>query len=187
MLVERLQSLGKKVLLLREPGGTATGEAIRTILLENKVGGDDRMTALAETFLFQAARAQLIDEVIRPALEKGTWVICDRFTLSTLVYQGYAGGIDKKWVEQVSKAAVQGLWPDRYFVLWVSPNVGVSRREHRAADRMESKGDVFVKAVASGFKAAVKREPKKYTVIDAQDSIDAVQKKMWKSLEPLLK
>jgi len=186
-LLEKLESLGRKVLLLREPGGTATGEAIRKIVLENKQGGEDRLAPLAETFLFQAARAQLIEEVIRPALESGTWVICDRFTLSTLVYQGYAGGIDKGLVKQLSKAATQGLVPDRYFVLWVPVNIGVTRREHRAADRMESKGDAFLRAVSNGFRHAVKQSRKEYVLVDARGSIAEIESQIWSNVEPLLK
>ena len=184
ILSEHLEQRGKKVLLLREPGGTRAGEAIRKILLEQREGGD-HLSALAETFLFQAARAQLIEEVVKPALAAGTWVICDRFSLSTLVYQGLAGGVDTGVIEKLTSIATAGVKPDRYLVVWVPTNVGVERRADRAADRMESKGDVFLRAVADSFRKAAKREPKKYRLIDGQGSLDDVRERIWSEVEPL--
>ena len=149
-MADALRTNGIPVLALREPGGTKVGEAIREILLEKK---NIAITPLAETFLFQAARAQLVAEVIQPALAEGMWVLCDRFDLSTLVYQGIAGGVERTVVERLSEFACAGLKPDRYLVLWVDRALGVARRAERAADRMESKGDEFLEKFASAFQS----------------------------------
>lgn len=186
MLVEHLERRGLKVVLLREPGGTAAGEAIRKILLEQREG-KDHLSALAETFLFQAARAQLIEEVVKPALAAGTWVICDRFSLSTLVYQGLAGGVDTNAIEKLSAIATAGVRPDRYVVVWVPTETGIERRADRAADRMESKGRAFLKAVADSFRSTARREPTKYRLVDGRGSIDEVRGRIWDEVEPLLK
>ena len=182
LLRERLEERGLRVKLLREPGGTAAGEAIRKLLLEQKEIG---LSALAEAFLFQAARAQLVAEVIQPSLARGEWVLCDRFTLSTLVYQGLAGGVAPKVVEQLSAAATDGVKPDRYLVLWVPPSVGVDRRKHRENDRMESKGARFIRAVANGFKKEAERGAARYRLIDGTGEAAAVRERIWKQVEPL--
>ncbi len=183
MLAEALAGRGIAVKNLREPGGTKLGEAVRGLLLEH---GSIAIDPLAETFLFQAARAQLIREVVRPALEKGEWIVCDRFTLSTLVYQGCAGGIPKKAVNAVMRAAADGVAPDAYFVLWVPPEISVSRRADRKADRMESKGDAYYKKVFDGFRSEARRDPKKYTLIDARAAVDEIRAALWKRIERLL-
>ena len=183
-LCAALQSHGITVNALREPGGTALGEAIRKLLLDqNKI----QIDALAEAFLFQAARAQLINEVIRPALERGEWIVCDRFTLSTLVYQGYAGGIKKKTIKDLSAAAVNGLKPDAYFVLWVPSEITAERRAIRSADRMESKGDEYLNNVAKGFQKESKQRGNKFKRIDGRGTQEEVQKRIWAQIEPLLK
>ena len=130
MVAAELQSRGLKVRALREPGGTALGELVRGLLLNHS---KTKIDTLAETFLFQAARAQLIHEVIEPALAKGEWIVLDRHTLSTLVYQGYAGGIRKKTVKLLSHAATGELSPDAYIVLWVPPGIGAERRSGRTS------------------------------------------------------
>ena len=184
MLVETLAARGIAVKNLREPGGTKLGEAVRGLLLEH---GGIAIDPLAETFLFQAARAQLIREVVRPALEKGEWIVCDRFTLSTLVYQGSAGGIWSKLVNELSCIAADGVAPDAYFVLWVPPEMSLSRRADRKADRMESKGDAYYTKVFDSFRDEAKRDPKKYTLIDARASVDEIQAAIWKRIERLVK
>jgi dTMP kinase len=182
-LKRELEEHGQSVLLLREPGGTPAGEAIRKLLLEQKEIG---LSALTETFLFQAARAELMLSVIEPALKKGQWVVCDRYTLSTLVYQGLAGGVEPSVVETLSQLATSGRKPDRYLILWVSPKTGVTRRAHRANDRMESKGDAFVKKVSQAFKSEAEKRPKEFSLIDGSGSIEEVQDLIWKQIVPLL-
>ena len=183
LLADELERRGIETLLLREPGGTATGEAIRKLLL---MRGAMAIGPLAEAFLFQAARAQLSEEVIRPALRRGAWVLCDRFSLSTLVYQGFAGGVPPRAVEALSALAAGGLWPDKYLVLWVPFSVGLQRREHRAADRMESKGAKFLRAVAAAYKRAALSAPGRYELVDGRGTVGAVRERIWRRVEELL-
>jgi len=182
MLCAELQRHGVIVQSLREPGGTALGEAVRKLLLnQNTI----QIDSLAEAFLFQAARAQLINEVIRPALNRGEWIVCDRFTLSTLVYQGYAGGIDKKTIKALSAAAVSGLKPDAYFVLSLPSEISAERRAVRSADRMESKGDAYLDSVFKGFAKEAKRPGMKK--IDGRGTEQDVQQRIWAHVSKLLK
>lgn len=183
LLTEQLEKRGHHTLALREPGGTTAGEVIRSLLLERR---QDRLTPVAETFLFQAARAQLVDEIIRPSLARGTWVICDRFTISTLVYQGYAGGVSPKEIERMSALATGGLSPDLYLVLWVPPHVGLVRRSNRSADRMESKGDDFLRAVSAGYKKALGLRRNKLTPIEAGGLVEDVRAQIWSHVERML-
>jgi dTMP kinase len=183
LLKERLEAQGVDVLLLREPGGTQAGEAIRKLVLEQREIG---LCPLTETFLFQAARAQLVEEVIRPALSNGAWIICDRFTLSTMVYQGFAGGVTRKVVEQLSQAAASGIVPDRYLVLWVPPRVGIKRRASRQADRMEAKGLIFIREVADAYLREARRNARAYRLVNGQGTVKEVQRRLWKQIEPLL-
>lgn len=183
LLAGELERRGIEVVLLREPGGTATGEVIRKLLLKR---GAMAICPLAEAFLFQAARAQLSEEVIRPALWRGAWVLCDRFSLSTLVYQGFAGGVPPRAVEELSALASGGLWPDKYLVLWVPFSVGLRRRTHRAADRMESKGTKFLRAVAAAYKREALRGPARYELVDGRGAVEAVRERIWEHVGPLV-
>ncbi|MCZ7645841.1 MAG: dTMP kinase [Planctomycetota bacterium] len=182
LLVEQLDQRKVHTLSLREPGGTTAGEIIRSLLLEKR---QERLTAVAESFLFQAARAQLVEEVIRPALKRGTWVVCDRFTLSTLVYQGAAGKVNAQAIERMSEIATGGLRPDLYVVLWADPRVCVGRRRDREADRMESKGAKFLRDVSAAYKRLASRG-RGCKLIDAGAPIEEVRARIWKLVEPLL-
>lgn len=183
LLSEQLERRGVRFIVLREPGGTTAGEVIRSLLLERR---EDRLTAVTETFLFEAARAQLMEEVVRPALARGTWVICDRFTLSTLVYQGYAGGVPVKDIEVMSALATGGLKPDCHLVLWVSAETGIRRRASRAADRMEAKGKAFLKAVADAYRKLAREKKNRITFIDAGGLVEDVRRKVWAEVEALM-
>ena len=182
-LAEELKRRGLRTVCLREPGGTAAGEAIRGILLAHRHA---RLTAAAEALLFEAARAQLVAEVIRPALARGAWVLCDRFTLSTLVYQGYAGGVDPRAIERLSALATDGVRPDLYLVVWVPPEVGVERRADRAGDRMESKGSRFLRDVAKAYRRVALRSRGRLRLVDGRGNVDEVQARIWKHVERLL-
>jgi dTMP kinase len=182
-LAGELECRGLRTVSLREPGGTVAGEAIRGILLAHRHAG---LTVAAEAFLFEAARAQLVAEVIRPALARGVWVLCDRFTLSTLVYQGYAGGVDPREIERLSALATDGVRPDLYLVVWVPPGVGVKRRANRAGDRMESKGSRFLRDVARAYRRVALRARGRLRLVDGRGSVDEVHARIWKHVEPLL-
>jgi dTMP kinase len=181
-LADRLKERGIDAMLLREPGGSAAGDAIRSLVLEHR---NEHLFALTETFLFQAARAQLIQEIIKPALDAGKWVICDRFHLSTLVYQGFAGGVDPKIVRTLTTLACDGVQPDVYLVVWVAPKVGIARRADRPADRMEAKGEKFIRDVANAYRREAKRD-RQYTFVDGTGTLEDVESRIWKRVEPLL-
>lgn len=160
----------RKVLLLREPGGTRVSEAIREVLLNPKNKG---MAAEAELLLYLAARAQLVREKILPALEKGISVILDRFEDSTFAYQGYGRGLSMKNIETVSRLWVRGgLRPDLTIILDIDPAKGLARGGRH--DRMEKESMKFHRKVRQGFLSLARKNPKRYGVIDATLSIDEV-------------
>ena len=183
LLAQALQARGMRVLVLREPGGTKAGEAIRAILLDRLTEG---LSPLTETFLFEAARAQLVQAVIQPALRSGTWVLCDRFTLSTLVYQGLAGGLKPDMVARLSRLATGSLRPDRYLVLWVRLTEGLTRRSGREADRMESKGLRFSRAVSEAYRQQARMHPRRYILVDGSGTVERVRARVWARVVRLL-
>jgi len=182
LLEKRLRQHGIKTRTVREPGGTVAGEKIRKVLLGGKA---DHLNAVAETFLFQAARAQLLDQVIRPALERREWVLTDRYWLSTLIYQGYVGGVAPAEVKRLSRLATGGLMPDRYIVLWVSLKEALARRADRAADRMESKGDAYARKVNLTYRKLA-RASRDLKLIDNRGTVEDVAGEVWALVEPLL-
>ena len=145
-----LEERGIPYLCLREPGGTVVGEKIRDILLDKK---NDGMTPVCELLLFEAARAQIVSEVIAPAIEEGKVVICDRFYDSTFAYQGYARGFGQEMVEGLNRTAVSGTDPDITFLLDITPQQAYERRQGRdgAEDRMEALGLKFQNDVREGY------------------------------------
>ena len=170
--VHRLEkALGKNVVVTREPGGTIISERIREIFLNS-----DGMTAQTELLLIAAARAQHVDELIRPALEANQIVICDRFIDATVAYQGYRGGIDLDLIHRLNQTATGGLKPDLTFVLDLPPEIGLQRqqqgRTHR--DRLDREPLESHYKVQAGYLAAVKAEPHRVKLIDATQSRDAV-------------
>ena len=149
MLSSFLQEKGIPFIMLREPGGTVVGEKIRDILLDKK---NDGMDPVCELLLFEAARAQITNEVIAPALEEGKVVICDRFYDSTFAYQGYARGFGQEVVESLNRTAVSGTHPDITFLLDITPEEALIRRNGRGAeDRLEALGLKFQQDVRQGY------------------------------------
>lgn len=150
-LAARLQGEGCKVTVTREPGGTKLGDSVRSIFLDRS----SAIEPLAEAFLVNAARAQHVDEVVRPALAAGRVVVCDRFTDSTLAYQGYGRGFDLDLLRGLCAVATGGLDPDVVFLLDVPVSVARTRLGARAqaADRIEAEGDAFHERVRAGFLA----------------------------------
>ena len=149
-LSEKLRERGREVVRLREPGGTAVGEELRAVVLDPK---NDNLSDEAELLIYEAARAQIVAEVIRPALERGAVVLCDRFADSTIAYQVHGRGLDAAFVEQVNAFACQGISPDRTILLTTggSARTGLSRATHRGADRLERAGEEFHTRVNEGF------------------------------------
>lgn len=148
-LTSYLEEHGRDHLLLREPGGTVIGEGIRNILLDKKNTG---MTSMTELLLFEAARAQIVSEVIIPAVESGKIVICDRFFDSTSAYQGFARNMGSEVVEELNSLATGGFEPDITFLLDISPEEALSRRVARGdEDRIEKLGMEFQEKVREGY------------------------------------
>jgi dTMP kinase len=172
---------------LREPGGTPIGEEIRHTLQHS--AQNQAMTAEAELLLMNASRAQLVREVIRPALEAGEIVLCDRFYDSTAAYQGYGRQLDLQVVRTIIGFAAGATRPDLTILLHVPVDVSEARRKARGAagrDRMEELDRAFFERVEEGFKAIAAAEPKRVRVIEATQSIEAVQEQIWKWVEGLV-
>ena len=172
-LGDRLTALGRRVVLCRDPGSTELGNAIREILLHGrKLNILDR----TEMLLFMAARTQMVEEVIRPALADDADVLSDRFLLSNIVYQSYAGGVPLHELETVGEIAVGGVRPDLSIVLDVSYEVAVQRVGQRAApDRMELKGEEYHQRVRQGFLTHAATDPSRYAIVDATGTPDEVE------------
>jgi len=179
-----LQQHGKEVVLTREPGGTPAAEEIRAMLV---TGAKDRWTPLSETLLFLAARAHHVETLIKPALERGAWVITDRFTLSTIVYQGIAKGVGIDTVRKISRAAFEGFAPDLTIILDVEPEVGLRRAAGRgqAASRFEKENLDFHKRLRAGYHQLALTEPHIALVgatIDADTVASIIQDIVWNNL-----
>lgn len=173
-LAAALRERGVEAVVTREPGGSAGAEAIRALLLE---GEPKRWSARAETLLFAAARADHVEKVIRPALDAGRWVICDRFVDSTRAYQGVAGGIDDAAVLALHAFGSEGLRPDRTFLLTLPLALGAERtalRDRGASDRFAARGPDFHAAVAAAFERFAAAEFERFRRIDAAQPPEAV-------------
>ena len=172
LIAAALEAAGHDVLRLREPGGVKISEQIRAILLDP---ANAEMGDACELLLYEAARAQLVHQVIRPALAAGKTVVCDRFYDSTTAYQAFADGLDRNMVSQANELAVDGCRPDLTLVFDLPVEDALRRRSGREAeDRLELKGLEFQERVAAGFRAVAADEPDRVKLIDAGESIDEV-------------
>jgi dTMP kinase len=171
LFIEWLREQGHEVIACRDPGSTPLGEAIRGVVLDRH---DLHIHRRSEMLLYMAARAQLVEEVIRPALAAGKTVVCDRYLLANVVYQAYAGGLNVAEVKRVGETAVAGIMPKLTFVLDIDAEVAAARL-HRSLDRMESQGIEYLRRVRSGFLEEAHLRPQSIHVIDASRSVDAVQ------------
>ena len=165
LLCDFLRRRGYRVLHTREPGGTRISEAVRKILLNKNNKG---MSDICELFLFLAARAQIVDEIVRPALKKGYVVVCDRFHDATVAYQGYGAGLDLKLIEEMGKLATKGIKPDLTVLLDVETKKGLGRAA--AKDRIDTKCLEFHKRVRGGYLALAEREPGRIKVIPTTEA-----------------
>jgi len=174
-LAERLREAGREVVQLREPGGTPIGEKIRELLQYDVSAAD--MTPEAELLLFAASRAQLIREVIRPALKRGAIVLCDRFLDSTTVYQGVARALEESAVARINDFAVDGTLPDLTLLLDLDAAEGRRRASARKgpSDRMEQEKEEFYESVRRGFLDLARRKPARFAVIDGAGDEKSVE------------
>jgi dTMP kinase len=163
LLLKKLERQNIPAVLTHEPGGTALGDEIRKVLKKKR---DSFISPQAELFLLAASRVQLLAEIIRPALEEGKVVVCDRFTHSTLVYQGYGRGLDLTTVETVNNIATQDLKPDLTILLDISPEQGLARKRS-LKDRFELEDLSFHRRVREGYLKIAAAEPDRWLVIDA--------------------
>lgn len=172
MLAEYLQSQGVTTLVAREPGGTWLGEEIRCLLLRS----DRPIGGRAEMLLFLAARAQNTAQMIRPALEAGTWVICDRYADSTVAYQGYGRGLDLKTIRMLNEFCTGGLEPDITFLLDLPAEQGLARQGTR--NRMEEEPLEFHRRVREGYLKEAARDPGRIRILDAQRSPEDIHREV---------
>jgi len=192
ILADRLRSLGRHVRVLREPGGTPIGEEIRHTLKHSKA--NDAMTPEAELLLMNASRAQLVREVIRPALAAGEIVLSDRFYDSTTAYQGYGRQLDLNMVRSIIDAAVGDTRPDLTLLFLLPYDVAEQRRLARQPslpmelqrDRIEEAGKSFFERAAKGYEAIADAEPKRVRTVDATGRVPKISERIWKLVEPLL-
>ncbi|HOQ17049.1 MAG TPA: dTMP kinase [Defluviitaleaceae bacterium] len=184
-LKEYLNDKGYDVLLTREPGGTDIGEQIRKIILDVN---NSHLSYMAETLLYAASRAQHVEEKIKPALEAGKVVICDRFIDSSLVYQGYARKLGIELVESINQFALMGIQPDITFFFDIKPEEAMDRKQNqKALDRLEKENISFHHLVYEGYKILLDRYPKRIRRIDASQSIDEVKSQILGEIDRFLK
>jgi len=190
LLARRLRALGHRVRTLREPGGTSIGEEIRHTLKHSKT--NDAMTAEAELLLMNASRAQIVREIIRPALADGEIVVCDRFYDSTTAYQGYGRELDLEMVRGVIEIAVGNTRPQMTLLLQVPADISDLRRAVRQStlpfmrDRIEEADQKFFTRVEEGFNAIAAAEPDRVRVIDGSPPVEVVCAKIWELVDPIL-
>ena len=182
LLTEWLASMGRDIVTCRDPGSTPLGEEVRGILLNRT---DLHIHRRSEMLLYMAARAQLVEEVIRPALAAGKTVVSDRYLLANVVYQGHAGGLDVKTLWEVGRIATDGVSPDLTLLLDM-PADAASARLKRSLDRMELQGDAFHARVRDGFVAEARRRPREIRAIDASRSIEEVHAEVREAVSAIL-
>ncbi len=184
-LAERLRERGLEVVTTREPGGSPGAELLRDILVK---GSTDRWSPMTEALLMYAGRRDHLERVIRPALERGAWVISDRFADSTRAYQGAGGGVDLAFVEDLDRWIVGDDQPDLTLIFDLPVELGLERAFGRDMfeARFEAKGLAFHQRLREGFQAIAAREPERCVLVDAAGEIDAVTARVWSAIESRL-
>ena len=177
-LGDRLKLRGHEVVLTREPGGSPGAEAIRHLLLS---GIAKPLGPEAETFMFAAARDDHVNTLIRPALDRGAWVICDRFIDSTRVYQGTLGNVDQRLIRALERLVVGSTMPELTIILDVPPEIGLARASGRGAgaDRFEAEHVEYHRLMREAYRDLAEREPDRFVVIDGSPSADAIAVRIW--------
>jgi dTMP kinase len=166
-LAARLRAAGEEVVEVREPGGTTLGEAVRELLLDS-----DQVDPWAEVFLFAAQRAQLVREVVAPALSRGAWVISDRTYYSSIAYQGRARGLGEQRVREINEIGLGGVVPGRVFVLEVDPGTGLERQDR--PDRIGSESVSFQEAVGGAYRDLAGSEPERVILLDGGEQVEVL-------------
>ena len=194
LLVERLGFAGKDAVLVREPGGTPLGERLRPL-----IKGEAPASPMAELLMFEAARAELVQEVIRPALDAGTIVVTDRFYDSTTAYQGFGRGMDMEIIENLNRIATGGLEPHITLLLDIEPADALARVGSQPGaqpgkridppdqQRFEEQPLEFHERVAEGYRALAREEPSRWFVIDASRPVDQIAERVWSVVGSVLK
>jgi len=182
-LYQRLFELAIPVVLTHEPGGTPLGKKLARWL---KWTQDTDVSPLAELLLFNTSRAQLIDEVIRPNLENGKIVICDRYADSTTAYQSYGRGLDLEMVKAINNAATQGLRPNLTVLLDIPAEEGLARKKTKRPDRFERENITFHRRVRQGYLKLAASDPERWLVVDASQSKRKIAEIIWQRVRPLL-
>lgn len=186
ILRQKLVSIGEKVIVIREPGGTYLSEQIRNILLDNR---HQEMTEICETFLYSAARNQLVVEKIIPELESGKFIIADRYSDSTTAYQGFGRGISLDLIAQINRAATKNLMPCLTFFLNLDLSEFQQRKTSRGseADRLEKSGEEFYCRIRKGYLKIAELEPKRIKIINAANSIEEISGEIWEFVSQKMK
>ena len=186
-VAEWLAARGIKVRRTREPGGTALSERVRAIVLES---GGELLTPVTETLLMFAARGIHLDNLIRPALARGEWVVCDRFTDATRAYQGAGRGVNRVWIEELAQAVHPHLQPDCTLLLDLPVEVGLARSKRRTgdapSDRFEAEPVQFFERVRAAYLELARREPQRIRVVDAAQPLAQVELQIEKALSTVL-
>jgi dTMP kinase len=189
-LLAYLRSVGRDVVETRDPGGTSIGKQIRALLLDRD---NTRMAPATELLLYEASRAQLVQEIIRPALAAGRVVLCDRFTDSTVAYQGYGRGLDLHCIARLNALATDGLRPDLTFLLDLDPAVGLLRATQRGAecqaqrDRIEGEVLAFHQRVRTGYQTIAAAEPRRVIVLDASGGTAEIEARIRRRVDEALR
>lgn len=171
-----LKEQGYSIVTTREPGGTEIGDQVRDVLMRLD---NTSMHPRTETLLFLAARAQLVEQCIRPALGSGSLVLCDRYADSTLAYQGYGHGMDRTFLRQLLDFATGNLWPDLTLLLDIEPEKGLQRkRSAQEWNRTDAYELAFHKRVWQGYREMAQQDPKRWVVIDASQPFDTIQEQL---------
>ena len=181
-LVKRLRAQGLEVVQTREPGGSPGAEALRDLLVRGEAG---RWSPISETLMMYAARCDHLEKVIRPALGRGAWVICDRFADSSRAYQGAGGGVAPDFIEQIDSAVVGDTQPDLVLIMDMDVDAGLRRAAARGdlENRFESKGLAFHERLRQGFLARAATAPERYRVVDADQAIASISEAVWAIVE----
>jgi dTMP kinase len=189
-LVNRLRDASVPLVFTLEPGGTRVGREIRRILLDSR---NSRLSPLAELFLYEADRAQHVEEKIRPALEQGKWVVCDRFFDATTVYQGFARGQDMKLIRNLNEKACFGIRPDMTFLIDCPVEIGLKRALKRnegvpevGQDRFEREEKAFHEAVRQGYLTMAKEDPERIVVVDCKLNEDELEAVIFEQVRPFI-